>query len=101
MLKEIEIGDTSQIAAASSLSDASHTNVSPRGKSLAYMILKKLYENNPKNVSKVVMGLHNISAEGLKGADDLGGTRYFISTEDEVADKIRAWADTPEATGLG
>lgn len=54
LLKEIEIGDTSQIAAASSLSDASHTNVSPRGKSLAYMILKKLYENNPKNVSKVV-----------------------------------------------
>lgn len=54
LLKEIEIGDTSQIAAASSLSDASHTNVSPRGKSLAYMILKKLYENNPENVSKVV-----------------------------------------------
>lgn len=47
------------------------------------------------------MGLHNISAEGLKGADDLGGTRYFISTEDEVADKIRAWADTPKAAGLG
>ena len=54
LLKEIEIGDTSQIAAASSLSDASHTNVSPRGKSLACMILKKLYENNPENISKVV-----------------------------------------------
>ena len=63
LLKEIEIGDTSQIAAASSLSDASHTNVSPRRKSLAYMILKKLYENNPENVSKVV----DKNGEPLKG----------------------------------
>lgn len=32
---------------------------------------------------------------------DLSGMRYSITTEAEVADKIRAWADTPEAAGLG
>lgn len=54
LLEEIEKGDTPQIAAASSLTDASHTNVSPRGRTLARMILKKLYGNNPQNVSKIV-----------------------------------------------
>lgn len=48
-----------------------------------------------------LVGVHNISAEGLKGAIDLSGVRYSITTEAAVADKIRAWADTPEAAGLG
>lgn len=48
-----------------------------------------------------LVGVHNISAEGLKGAIDLSGMRYSITTEAAVADKIRAWADTPEAAGLG
>jgi hypothetical protein len=78
LLKEIEIGDTSQIAAASSLSDASHTNVSPRGKSLAYMILKKLYENNPENVSKVVDKICvNKSAKRLKMLNEWRGVILF------------------------
>ncbi len=86
---EIEIGDTSQIAAASSLSDASHTNVSPRGKSLAYMILKKLYENNPlKSSIARTNELLQTLADGkqirftdigqvITGADGLANPTYF------------------------
>lgn len=59
-------------------------------------------ENSTADVNRnsVTTSISDVAAEDPT-AFDLSRAHYYITTEAAVADKIRAWADTPEAAGLG